>query len=169
MSGQGTSTSTSAKRRSTSSDAAKFSRTAGCSLSLTPLGTASRGRRPPRTASSCRYGRSTEVASFESWPAIAASTRLASSTLRAIGPSLSIVQHRAIAPCRLTRPYVGRRPVTPEYADGVRIDPDVSLPIANGTSPAPTAEPGPLDEPPLQKPVFQGLRPGPLNAASAWL
>jgi hypothetical protein len=56
----------------------------------------------------------------------------------------------AIAPCRLTRPYVGRKPVTPLNAAGVMIDPHVSLPIANGTSAALTAAPGPEDDPPAQ-------------------
>ena len=54
------------------------------------------------------------------------------------------------------------------FPDGVRIEPLVSEPIANGTSPAATAAPGPLEEPPLQKRVFHGLKPGPVNAASAW-
>ena len=31
-----------------------------------------------------------------------------------------------MAPCRLTRPYVGRNPLTPQYADGTMIDPFVS-------------------------------------------
>ena len=86
-----------------------------------------------------------------------------------MGPSLSSVQQRAIAPWRETRPYVGRSPVTPQNAAGVRIEPEVSLPIANGTNPAPTAAPGPLEEPPLQNLVFHGVRPGPVNEASAWL
>ena len=42
----------------------------------------------------------------------------------------------------------GRSPVTPQYAAGVMMDPDVSEPSANGTSPAATALAGPLDEPP---------------------
>src|SRR6267142_978234 len=90
------------------------------------------------------------VRSAESAPAIDSSTAAQSSAVRAIGPSLSSVHERAIAPLRETSPYVGRRPVTPQYADGVPIEPDVSLPSANGTSPAPTAEPDPLDEPPDQ-------------------
>src|SRR6266699_2324856 len=65
---------------------------------------------------------------------------------------------RAIAPLRETRPYVGRRPVTPQYADGVPIEPDVSEPIAKGTRPAPTAEPDPLEDPPDQCSMFHGLR-----------
>src|SRR2546421_9050806 len=90
------------------------------------------------------------VRSAASAPAIASSTAAQSSAVRAIGPSLSSVHERAIAPLRETRPYVGRRPVTPQYADGVPIEPDVSEPIANGTRPAPTAEPEPLDDPPDQ-------------------
>src|SRR5258708_11211939 len=85
-----------------------------------------------------------------SGPAIVARTKAQSAAVRASGPSLSMVQASAIAPWRLTRPYVGRRPVTPQYAAGVRIEPDVSEPIAHRTSPAATAAPGPELEPPLQ-------------------
>src|SRR5438128_7244705 len=101
------------------------------------------------------------VRSAGSAPAIASSTAAQSPAVRAIGPSLSSVHESAIAPFRETRPYVGRSPVTPQYADGVPIEPDVSEPIANGTRPAPTAEPDPLDDPPDQCSLFQGLRPGP--------
>src|SRR5690242_2575340 len=99
---------------------------------------------------------------------MASSTRPQSSAERHIGPSLSIVQHSAIAPWRLTRPYVGRRPETPQNDDGVVIEPCVSEPIAKGTARAPTAEPEPLEEPPLQAEGFQGLRPGPVSAALGW-
>ena len=51
----------------------------------------------------------------------------------------------------------------------MRIEPEVSEPIANGTSPAATAAPGPLDDPPLQNFVFHGASPGPVNDASALL
>src|SRR5262245_8209007 len=49
------------------------------------------------------------------------------------------------------------------------IEPDVSEPIANGTSPAPTATPEPLDEPPLHDFSSHGLSPGPVNDAWACL
>ena len=52
-----------------------------------------------------------------------------------------------MAPWRLTRPNVGRRPTTPQRAAGLRIDPLVSLPIANATPPAAVADAGPADEP----------------------
>src|SRR5438552_13786347 len=114
-----------------------------------PFGTPRRNR-----CAACGAGiwkpRATDEGSFGSRPTIVWSTMAQSSALRARGPSLSIVQASAIAPWRLTSPYVGRNPVTPQYAAGVRIEPDVSDPIANGTRPAATAAPGPLDEPPLQ-------------------
>src|SRR5947207_15852505 len=68
--------------------------------------------------------RSTADGSFGSFPAIVASTTPQSSAVRPSGPSLSMVHASAIAPWRLTRPYVGLRPVTPQYAAGVRIEPD---------------------------------------------
>jgi hypothetical protein len=42
---------------------------------------------------------------------------------------------------------VGRRPVTPQRELGETIEPHVSLPMANGTSPAETALDEPADEP----------------------
>src|ERR1017187_3315128 len=82
-----------------------------------------------------------------SGPLMARSTSTVSSTERAIGPSLSHVQLSVIAPVRGTRPYVGRSPVTPQRIDGLTMLPWVSLPIANPTSPAATAAPGPALEP----------------------
>src|SRR6267143_6193004 len=105
------------------------------------------------------------VRSAISGPAMASSTIPQSSALRAIGPILSRVHDSAIAPWRLTSPYVGRRPVTPQYADGVPIEPDVSDPRAYATRPPPTAAPDPLDDPPDQRSTFQGLRPGPWSDA----
>src|SRR5512147_2374027 len=103
------------------------------------------------------------VGSAVSGPAMAASTRPQSSAERASGPSLSMVGLSVIAPWRLTRPYVGRSPVTPQKAAGYWMEPQVSDPIANGTRPAATAAPGPLDEPPDQRVGSQGVRPGPEN------
>src|SRR5688572_33458407 len=97
---------------------------------------------------------------------MASSTRPQSSAVSASGPSLSSVQQRAMAPCRLTRPYVGLSPLTLQYVAGPRIEPHVSEPIAKGTRPAPTAAPEPLEEPPLQASAAQGEMPGPVNEAS---
>ena len=52
---------------------------------------------------------------------------------------------------------------------GVVIEPHVSEPIANGTAPAPTAEPEPLDDPPLHASAFHGFSPGPVMLAFGWL
>src|SRR5262245_56906745 len=98
---------------------------------------------------------------------MAASNSPQSSAVRHIGPSLSIVQLKAIAPWRLMRPYVGRSPATPQYPAGVMIEPQVSEPMAKGTRPPPTALPQPLEEPPLQRRTSHGLSPGPVNDALA--
>ncbi len=82
-----------------------------------------------------------------SGPEIAASTSIASSTLRVIGPSLSSDQHKVIAPVRATRPKVGLRPVTPQRMLGLTMLPPVSLPIENATSAAAVAAPGPALDP----------------------
>ena len=67
-------------------------------------------------------------------------------------------------PWRLTRPHVGLRPVSPQAADGKRIEPPVSDPSAPKQKPAATATPDPLDETPVQWPGCQGfagaVRPG---------
>jgi hypothetical protein len=78
-----------------------------------------------------------------SGPLSAASTRKVSSTLRAIGPSLSSDQHSVIAPVRGTRPNVGRSPVTPQRIAGDTMLPPVSLPSAKPTQPDAVAAPGP--------------------------
>src|SRR6185295_4054283 len=65
-----------------------------------------------------------------------------------------------MTPARLTRPNVGMRPTTPQYDAGPRIEPPVSEPNATGTIPAATAAPEPVDEPPVNRSRFQGLRAG---------
>ena len=49
-----------------------------------------------------------------------------------MGPSLSIVQLRAMAPVRGTKPKVGRRPVSPQRVEGEEMEPSVSEPMAKG-------------------------------------
>src|SRR5262245_61311997 len=98
------------------------------------------------------------VGSWWSVPWIASKTMAQSSTLRQIGPSLSIDHESAIAPVRGTRPNVGRRPVVPQRVEGDEIDPSVSEPIANATQPAATAEHDPADEPDEPWSSFHGFR-----------
>src|SRR3954469_1830240 len=78
-------------------------------------------------------------ASCPSGPLMTFSTSAQSSAERAIGPSLSIVQLRALAPVRGTNPKVGRRPVAPQRVQGELIEPSVSEPMAKATQPAATA------------------------------
>ncbi len=47
---------------------------------------------------------------------------------------------------------------TPQAADGMRIDPPMSVPVAMVVSPAASAAPEPPDDPPGPQSVFHGLR-----------
>src|SRR5260221_9370138 len=89
---------------------------------------------------------------------MALKTMAQSSAVRAIGPSLSMDQLNVIAPVRLTRPYVGRSPVTPQRSHGETMEPYVSEPMANGMSPAAVAAAGPAEEPLEPCFRFHGLR-----------
>src|SRR5579864_6462312 len=109
---------------------------------------------------------STAVGSRPSLPRIASRTSAQSSTLRQIGPSLSMVHESAIAPVRGTRPKVGRNPVAPHRVDGDEMEPNVSLPIEKPTSPADVAHDGPADEPLEPWSGFHGLRVIPPNHTS---
>ena len=59
----------------------------------------------------------------------------------------------------------------PAYGEeaGVMMEPDVSEPIANGTSPAPTTAPEPLDEPPAHRSGSHGFRCGPCSEAQPFV
>ena len=108
----------------------------------------------------------TLAASPASGPEIAFSTSIVSSTLRAMGPSLSSDQHSVMAPVRATRPYVGRRPVVPQRIEGLTMLPPVSLPMAKPTSPAATAEPGPALDPEEPSSSSHGFMVWPPNQTS---
>src|SRR5262250_691005 len=101
-----------------------------------------------------------------SGPEIACKTNRASSTLRVIGPSLSSDQQRVMAPVLGTRPYVGRRPVTPQRMLGLTMLPPVSLPTENPTSPAAVAAPGPALDPDEPSSSNQGFIVCPPNQMS---
>src|SRR6476620_389348 len=70
-----------------------------------------------------------------------------SSALLQMGPALSRLQQRTIAPLRLTVPNVGLKPVAPQRVEGETMDPSVSVPIVNGNNPATTEEAEPADDP----------------------
>src|ERR1700728_4319778 len=94
------------------------------------------------------------------------STSSVSSTLRVIGPSLSSDQQSVMAPVRGTRPNMGRRPQTPHRMLGPTMLPPVSLPIANATSPAAVAAPGPALDPDDPSSSSQGFIVWPPNQMS---
>ncbi|MNF03297.1 hypothetical protein D3C80_2025860 [compost metagenome] len=52
------------------------------------------------------------------------------------------------APSRLTRAWVGLKPVTPLSAEGMRMEPPVSEPMAISHRPRASATPAPADDPP---------------------
>src|SRR5579871_2519193 len=98
--------------------------------------------------------------------AITLITTAQSSAYRHKGPSRSCVHESAITPYRLTRPKVGRNPVTPHRAEGLRIDPEVSLPMPKATSPPAVADAGPADEPLEPSSRFHGFLVWPPNQRS---
>src|SRR3954449_1488851 len=77
-----------------------------------------------------------------------------------------MLQLSAIAPARLTRPKLGRSPVTPQRADGEMIEPQVSVPMVKPASPAAVGAPGPADEPLDPSARFQGFLVVPPNQTS---
>src|SRR5712691_10815290 len=85
-----------------------------------------------------------------------------------MGPSLSMVKERAMAPVRGTKPNVGLRPVVPQRVDGDEMEPSVSEPMAKATQPAAVADDDPADDPLDPCLVFQGLRVMPPNHLSPW-
>src|SRR5271163_939007 len=89
---------------------------------------------------------------------MADNTSAQSSTALQIGPILSIVQLRAIAPVFGTKPNVGRNPVHPQRVEGEEIDPSVSVPNAKPTHPEATALALPAEEPLEPCRLFQGFR-----------
>src|ERR1700734_3344806 len=89
---------------------------------------------------------------------MASRTAAQSSTERQMGPSLSMVQLRAMAPVRGTKPKVGRKPVTPQRVEGEEMEPSVSEPMEKATHPAEVADAGPAEEPLEPCFRFQGLR-----------
>src|SRR5579862_6172640 len=97
---------------------------------------------------------------------MASRTTAQSPTARQMGPSLSMVQLRAMAPVRGTKPKVGLRPVSPQRVEGEEMDPSVSDPTANATQPAATALAEPAEDPLEPSAGFHGLRVRPPNHLS---
>src|SRR3546814_3874630 len=85
-----------------------------------------------------------------------------------MGPILAGDGVKGIQPWTGTRPKVGRKPVTPQRSDGLRIEPRLSVPIAKLQSAAATADAAPALDPPDGSAVFQGLRTMPPYQVAPW-
>src|SRR6266550_2909463 len=101
------------------------------------------------------------VESSLSNPAIVSSPSAASSTVRPSTPIWSSDDAKATRPYRLTRPYVGFTPTTPQNAAGCLTDPPVSDPSARGVTPAAIAAADPPEDPPGTQRTSCGFRVGP--------
>ena len=96
-----------------------------------------------------------------SGPLMASKAAARSATDRANGPTWSKLDANSAVPARDTRPNVGLRPNTPQSEAGTRIEPLVSDPRLNGTSPAATDAADPPEEPPAIRARSRGFRVGP--------
>src|SRR4051795_12642786 len=85
--------------------------------------------------------------SCESGPAIAPRTIAASVTERAIGPGTSKSGASGRIPYRLARPSVVFTPTSPFASDGLRIEPDVSVPSVAPENAIDAATPEPALDP----------------------
>src|SRR5512146_1107940 len=94
-------------------------------------------------------------------PESAATNSATSGTLRAKPPIVSSVSEIILTPTRLTVPYVGLYPTTPQYAAGRTIEPAVCVPNASGTIASATAAAEPDDDPPGVRDGSCGLRVAP--------
>src|SRR5581483_4117100 len=103
---------------------------------------ASRAPAVPRARSAISFS-SAEIGSSGSAAARTDSSAAASATQVAIGPAVSCTGEIGTMPRRLTRPFVGLIPTTPQALAGHTSEPSVSVPTATGASPAatPAAEP----------------------------
>ena len=97
---------------------------------------------------------------------IASRSAAVSRTVRLTTPSVFMPVRASAATLAITRPRDGFRPTRPQCADGIRIDPEMSLAWAAATSRAATAAAEPPDDPPGVRDVAHGLCVGP-NASGS--
>ena len=81
-----------------------------------------------------------------------------SETCRASGPAVSSVNERGMTPPREESPMVGRTPYRLLWAEGMRIEPQVSVPMPTAANSAATAAPVPPLDPPGLREGSYGLR-----------
>ncbi len=110
-------------------------------------------------------GRGSERRSVGSGPTATSSAVTTSTIRRAIGPLVDMsIQLCGVGPPPGIRPSDGFIPDSPQQADGRRIEPPPSDPVAKGTMPAASAAAEPPDDPPGPCPVSNGLAVGPKRA-----
>ena len=80
-----------------------------------------------------------------------------SSTVRAIGPTVSKVGQSGNTPSSGMRPQLGFRPTSPQQAAGRRIEQPVSVARPRSQRPAASAAALPPDEPPVVRPGCAGF------------
>ena len=102
------------------------------------------------------------------WPRITSFTIAESSTVRVRAPVTPSAHHRWACGALVTRPRWGLSPNRPQHADGIRIEPPPSPPIATGTMPEATATAEPPLEPPGENDVRHGLRVWPCATDSVY-
>lgn len=78
--------------------------------------------------------------------------------MRVSGPAVPSAHQRWSCGALVTRPRCGFSPNSPQQADGIRIEPPPSPPIATGTIPDATAAAEPPLEPPGENALRHGLR-----------
>ena len=92
-------------------------------------------------------------------------SKVASSTVRAIGPGVSCVLERGIIPERLIVPTVGLMPTMEFWADGFKMEPVVSVSDCKRGQIQRDCTPAPELDPPTSNGPY-GLLPGrPLNSS----
>src|SRR5262245_30060988 len=96
---------------------------------------------------------------------MAVSSRAASRTLRAMGPTWASVGVAEVGHTG-TRPKCALMPARPVKQHGMRTEPPPSVPSANGVIPAATDAAAPALEPPGVLARFQGWRVIPVNGLS---
>ena len=93
-----------------------------------------------------------------SWPDSAACKIAQQSTLLAIGPAESSERESGTVPASDTVAAVGLKPVRPQKADGMRIEPPVSVPSAPAAMSSATVTAPPEVDPPATRVASYGLR-----------
>ncbi len=78
-------------------------------------------------------------------------------TVLAMGPPVSCVWPNGMIPARLDRPADGRSPTRALCALGIRIEPLVSVPMANAAKLAAAATADPPLDPPGARPMSYGF------------